>query len=126
VELVRRTNAPVGALPTGWVRLDVDATALDNSGTKKEGVSYTHQGFPGYLAMGAYLGREGWCLGMELRPRSQHRQNGFVPFLLRVLTRARRLVGPGQRMLLRLDSPHHTQETLLALDEQRAWVDWIV
>ena len=126
VELVRRTNAPVSALPGGWVPLDIDATALDNSGTKKEGVSYTYQGFAGYLAMGAYLGREGWCLGMELRPGSQHSQNGFVPFLQRVLARARPLVRPEQRLLVRLDSAHDALETLVALEEQREGVDWIV
>jgi hypothetical protein len=77
-ELVRRAKAPVAALSTGHVPLDCDVTPRDNSKTHKEGVSYTYKGFTGYAPMGAYLGREGWCLELELRPGSQHAQKGFI------------------------------------------------
>ena len=124
-ELIRRAKAPVTPLATGHVALDCDATPLDNSGTRKEGVSYTYKGHAGYTPMGAYLAREGWCLELELRPGSQHAQNGFVPFLERVVFRARRLVGPQTPLLVRLDSAHDaaaTLSTLSALDH----TDWIV
>jgi len=45
---------------------------MDNSQTRKEGVSYTYKGYDGYAPIAAYLGQEGWCLGCELRPCQQH------------------------------------------------------
>jgi len=124
-ELVRRVRAPVTALATGHVPLDCDVTPMDNSKTQKEGVSYTYKKFDGYAPMGAYLGREGWCLELELRPGSQHAQKGFIPFLHRVLYRARRIVGADRRLLVRLDSAHDAQETRVELAQAEA-ADWIV
>ena len=46
--------------------LDIDVFPMDNSGTKKEGVSYTYKGFNGYAPLAAYLGEEGWCLACEI------------------------------------------------------------
>lgn len=117
-ELVRRTKAPVSALSTGHVPLDCDVFPMDNSSTKKEGVSYTYKGYDGYAPMGTYLGREGWCLELELRPGSQHAHNGFLPLLRRVLHRARRIVGTEQPILVRLDSAHDALETRLELTGQ--------
>lgn len=65
--------------------LDIDVFTMDNSNTKKEGVSYTYQGFFGYAPIAAYLGLEGWCLGIELREGSQHSQTNFIPFLERII-----------------------------------------
>nr|WP_230986832.1 hypothetical protein [Cohnella fermenti] len=48
----------------------------DNSGTKKEGVSYTYKGMDGFAPMFAYLGQEGYGVNTELREGSQHCQNG--------------------------------------------------
>ncbi len=48
-----------------YVVLDIDVFPMDNSGTKKEGVSYTYKGFNGYAPLAAYLGEEGWCLACE-------------------------------------------------------------
>jgi hypothetical protein len=67
IELLKRTQVPVTALPTGHVPLDLDVFCLDNSDTKKEGVSRTYQNYDGYAPIGAYLSEEGWCLGIELR-----------------------------------------------------------
>jgi hypothetical protein len=124
-ELVRRAKAAVTGLATGHVPLDCDGTPMDNSKTRKEGVSYTYQGYDGYAPMAAYLGQEGWCLELELRPGSQHAQKGFLPFLHRVLYRARRIVGPERRLLVRLDSAHDAQKTRVELANADA-TDWIV
>jgi hypothetical protein len=103
--------------------LDIDVFAMDNSGTRKEGVSYTYKGFSGYAPIAAYLGQEGWCLACELRPGSQHGQKEFVHFLERAVPRARRLTP--HRLLVRLDSAHDAVEN-------RAWcakegrVDFII
>lgn len=124
-ELIRRAKAPITALATGHIALDCDGSPMDNSGTRKEGVSYTYKGHDGYTPMAAYLGQEGWCLELELRPGSQHGQKGFIPFLARVLYRARRLVGPDQRLLVRLDSAHDAVETRWKLAETPK-TDWII
>ena len=104
------------------VPLDMDVFPMDNSGTKKEGVSYTYKGFNGYAPMAVYLGREGWCIACELRPGSQHGQKEFIHVLERVVPRARRLTK--HRLLSRLDSGHDAAEN-------RAWhakedVDFII
>ena len=95
------------------IPLDIDVFPQDNSDTKKEGVSWTYKGFSGYAPIGAYLGAEGWCLGVELRPGSQHGQNGFVDFLNLALRRARRLTQSA--LLVRLDGAHDAGETFVAL-----------
>ena len=63
----------------------------------------------------AYLGMEGWCLEVELRPGSQHSQEGFIPFMKRVLSRARVLTK--KKLLVRLDSAHDAIETRILLRE---------
>jgi hypothetical protein len=105
-----------------YVPLDIDVFPMDNSGTKKEGVSYTYKGFNGYAPLAAYLGEEGWCLACELRPGSQNGQKEFIYFLERVVPRARRLTR--HRLLVRLDSGHDAADN-------RAWfsredVDFII
>lgn len=124
-ELVRRAKAPISGLATGHVPLDCDVTPMDNSKTRKEGVSRTYVGCDGFAPIGGYLGREGWCLELELRPGSQHSQKDFLPFLRRVLYRARRLVGPDRRLLVRLDSAHDALQTRTELADTEA-TDFIV
>jgi hypothetical protein len=43
----------------GLVRLDIDTTPIDYSGTKREGIVYTDKGFVGYHAILANLGAQG-------------------------------------------------------------------
>lgn len=96
--------------------LDIDVFPMDNSGTKKEGVSWTYKGFNGYAPLAAYLGTEGWCLACELRPGSQHGQKEFLHFLERVLPRAKRLALT--RLLARLDSGHDAAENRATFDAE--------
>lgn len=44
-----------GVLPCGYVPLDVDTFAMDNSGTAKELVGRTYAGVDGYCPLVAYL-----------------------------------------------------------------------
>ena len=92
-----------------YTPLDIDVTPFDNSRTKKEGVSWTYKGFDGYAPVAAYLGEEGWCLGLELRPGSQHSQAESGQFLERVLPRAKRL--SRHPLLARLDAGNDAAET---------------
>ena len=59
-------TALFSALATGHVPLDIDVFTMDNSGTKKEKVSRTYQGFDGYAPIAAYLAKEGWLVEIEL------------------------------------------------------------
>jgi len=95
-----------GLLPCGWLPLDVDTFAMDNSGTRKEGVGRTYAGVDGYCPLAAYLGAHGFCLELALRPGVQHsaRESDFN--FERVIPMAQRLsaAGPKAPILARLDS----------------------
>ena len=123
VRLLQRTDAPITA-HQGFVCLDFDIFVMDNSGTKKEAVSRTYQGVDGYTPIAAYLGNEGWCTGLELRPGSQHSALETHYFLERVLPRVRELVPPDQAVLSRSDSGFDSARLLfLQEDEKRAWAE---
>jgi hypothetical protein len=61
-----------GVLPCGYMPLDVDTFAMDSSGTAKEHVGRTYAGVDGYCPLAAYLGTQGFCLELALRPGTQH------------------------------------------------------
>jgi hypothetical protein len=109
VPLLRALKARVSAEPSGHVALHADVFCLDNSKTRKAGVGRTYHGYDGYAPIGAYLGAEGWCVGAELRPGTQHSQKEFGFFLDRVLPRARALAD-GRPLLLTLDGAHDALE----------------
>jgi len=113
--MLKRLKAPITGYRNGLVPLDVDVFPQDNSNTKKEGVSRTYKNYDGYAPMAAYLGMEGWCLEVELRPGSQHSQNGFVDFIKRVISGAKDL--SKQSLLVRADSGNDAFETLAALED---------
>jgi hypothetical protein len=122
VRLLRNAEAPVTAM-NGFVCLDFDTFVMDNSGTKKECVDRTYQGVDGYTPIAAYLGNEGWCLALELRPGSQHSALETHYFLERVLPRAHELAPAGLPVLSRSDSGFDLGSELLFQqdDEKRAW-----
>jgi hypothetical protein len=113
--MLKRLKAPITSYRSGFVPLDVDVFPQDNSNTKKEGVSRTYKNYDGYAPMAAYLGMEGWCLEVELRPGSQHSQKGFVDFIKRVISGAQELTK--QPLLVRADSGNDAQETLVVLED---------
>ncbi len=110
IEFVHRVDAPITPLAMGMVALDADATPFDNSGTNKEGVSYTYKGMDGFTPMAAYLGEEGYCLELEQREGKQHCQKNTPEFLCRNLARARRLTD--KQILLRLDGGNDAIENI--------------
>jgi hypothetical protein len=110
IEFLPQVNAPITPLPMGMVPLDADVTPLDNSGTQKEGVSFTYKGMDGFAPMAGYLGQEGYCLELELREGKQHCQKDTPEFLRRNLVRARRLTD--KPILLRLDGGNDAIENV--------------
>jgi len=122
-EFLQKSGALFSPLATGHVPLDIDVFTMDNSGTKKENVSRTYMNFDGFAPIAAYLALEGWLLEVEMREGSQHSQKDFIPFLARVLHKARNLTAAP--LLVRLDSAHDAWDTRieLALHER---VDYIL
>lgn len=123
LQLLKRARAPI--TPEGeHVVLDLDVFTLDNSNTSKEGVSHTYAGYDGYAPIAAYLGLEGWCLGLELRPGSQHSATETDYTLQRVLPRALALTE--RRLLLRADSGFDSLRLFAECLQHREQLDLIV
>jgi hypothetical protein len=96
-----------------YIPVDIDTTVMDNRKTKKEGVSWTYQGVDGYHPIIAYVGTEGYMLDCELRPGSQHCQNGTAAFIEGAIQQLKDIKAGG-RMLFRLDSGNDSFDTLKA------------
>ena len=105
VALLKNAGAPITPLPCGLVPLDIDVFTQDNSKTRKEGVSRTYAGMDGYAPIAAYLGQEGWCVGMELREGTHFSSRETEYTLERVLPRIQTLTAAA--LLVRWDSGFH-------------------
>jgi hypothetical protein len=120
LQLLRRAKVDITSLPCGWVPLDMDVFTLDNSQTQKEGIGWTYAGYVGYAPIAAYLGREGWNIGMELREGTQHSAEETDATLDRVLPRAVALTS--SPLLVRMDAGFHGKtiaQTLARHDQER-------
>lgn len=101
-----------GPLKAGHLKLvpvDIDVSPLDNSGSSKQGVSFTYKKHDGYAPIFAYVGTEGHMLDCELRPGSQHCQSGTPEFISGCVSKLDAL-GLDGRCLLRLDSGNDAAE----------------
>ena len=94
--------------------VDIDTTPMNNSKTKKEGVSYTYKKFDGYHPIFAYIGKEGYMIDNELRPGSQHCQEGTPEFIRLLLERLPNKMNDVP-LLFRLDSGNDSIDTIKAL-----------
>ena len=103
-----------------YLPVDIDTMAMDNSKTKKEGVSRTYRGYDGYHPILAYVGKEGYLLDSELRPGSQHCQKGAAAFIGGLKKRLRGIQSGG-RFLFRLDSGNDSFDTLKAVSEEKGY-----
>ncbi|MDF9392785.1 MULTISPECIES: IS1380 family transposase [Methylococcus] len=119
LRLLSRTDAPITP-HEGFVCLDLDTFVMNNDGSKKEAVGRTYQGVDGYTPIAAYLGNEGWNIGLELRPGVQHSALETEYFLERIFPRAERLVAPDQAVRVRDDSGFDSARLLFAKAEEKA------
>ena len=101
------------ALANGLVPVDIDVTPMDNSKSKKEGVSRTYKGFDGYAPMMAYIGTEGYAINFELREGKQHCQKGTVEFLQETIKLCHKLTD--KPLLIRLDSGNDSIDNVAVL-----------
>ena len=97
-----------------YIPVDIDVSTMDNSDSHKEGVSKTYMGTDGYAPIFAYLGAEGYMLDCELRPGSQHCQNGTPAFLASMIPRLDTL-DLGHPLLFRLDGGNDSWDTMQQL-----------
>ena len=118
VNLLVNAKAPVTA-HRGYVGLDMDTFVMDQSGSHKENVSRTYQGVDGYTPMAAYLGNEGWCIGLQLRPGKQHSALNTDLFLKEIFPRVQRLATHDQHVLSRLDSGFDSVGLLFAHADEK-------
>jgi hypothetical protein len=105
-----------------WVALDIDPSPFDNSGTKKEGVSWTYLKFDGFNPWFAYLGNEGYLVHCQLREGSEHCQDGMPQFLDETIDYARQITQA--KLLVRMDAGHDDLENLRRCQKHK--VDWII
>jgi len=112
LQLARPT--PVEVEGRHYLPVDVDVSILDNTGSHKEGVSRTYMGKDGYAPIFSYIGTEGYMLDCELRPGSQHCQNGTPEFLRRNLSLIRNLPDT-HPLLFRLDGGNDAIDTIKAI-----------
>jgi hypothetical protein len=105
-----------------WVALDVDVSPFDNSGTKKEGVSWTYKEVDGYAPIFAYLGEEGYQVHCQLREGKQHCQDGTPQFLDEALNYAESITRA--KLLVRLDSGNDAIENIRVCRKHKA--DYII
>ena len=101
------------ALANVLVPVDIDVTPMDNSKSKKEGVSRTYKGFDVYAPMMAYIGTEGYAINFELREGKQHCQKGTVEFLQETIKLCHRLTD--KPLLIRLDSGNDSIDNVAVL-----------
>jgi hypothetical protein len=113
VDMLLANRIQPTALPNGLIPVDIDVTPMDNSKSKKEGVSRTYKGFDGYAPMMAYIGTEGYAINFELREGKQHCQNGTVEFLQETVELCRRLTD--KPLLVRLDSGNDSIDNVAVL-----------
>ena len=116
VKILQANGIQPTALPNGLVPVDIDVTPMDNSKSKKEGVSRTYKGFDGYAPIMAYVGKEGYAINFELREGKQHCQNGTVGFLQETIQLCKKLTD--KPLLIRLDSGNDSIDNIAVLMNQ--------
>ncbi len=119
VSMLDRCKIEPTALDCGKVAVDLDVTPMDNSGTKKERVSFTYKKFDGYAPMMAYIGTEGFLVNTELREGKQHCQNHTPEFLRETLHLSHKLTS--RPLLIRMDSGNDAATNLGILIEDGSW-----
>ena len=113
VEMLLANKIQPTALANGLVPVDIDVTPMDNSKSKKEGVSRTYKGFDGYAPVMAYIGTEGYAINFELREGKQHCQKGTVEFLQETIKLCHKLTD--KPLLIRLDSGNDSIDNVAVL-----------
>ena len=117
VNLLNKTIiSPIEVSGRKYIPVDVDVSPLDNSGSHKEGVSFTYKGYDGLSPIFSYIGIEGHMLGTELREGKQHCQKNTPEYLLKNMEIISKLQLE-HPVLFRLDSGNDAASTIKVLSE---------
>lgn len=99
-----------------YIPVDVDVSPMDNSGTSKEGASYTYKKFNGYSPLFIYIGQEGYMLNLDFREGKQHSQcDGTVSFFEHTFGMLAEL--GHSNYLVRADSAHDSLDNYTAMEK---------
>lgn len=109
--LAKSTLTPVSIGDRKYLPVDTDVSPMDNSRTKKEGVSRTYKGCDGFAPIFSYIGAEGYMLDCELRPGRQHCQKDTPAFMERNIATIQRLK-PQHPVVFRLDGGNDAFDTI--------------
>ena len=103
------------------IPLDIDVSCMNNSGSKKEGVSRTYRGYWGYAPIFAWLARDGYLINVELRKGSQHCQDNTPEFLEQTIAYTKQVTD--SPILLRMDSGNDSIDNIkICLKENINWL----
>ena len=107
----------VGFHGLNLIPVDIDVSVFEDAESHKEGTGPSYHGVTGYAPIFCYAGREGYLVANELRPGSQHCENGAVEFVERcvgILVKAGR---KPRELLVRVDSGHDSSDFIRKLEE---------
>ena len=115
-KLLERYALPCPIKGTDLIPVDFDVTVLDNTGSKKEGVSQTYQkNIKGYAPMMSNIGSQGYLLNLDFRSGRRHSNcPGTDEYIMRTMNLARGLCA-GQSLLARFDSGNDADSNIVAL-----------
>lgn len=99
------------------IPLDIDVSVLEDTSSKREGVSNSYHKVNGYAPIFCYAGKEGMMVANELRPGSQHCEKNAVPFLTRCVSIMNAAGYASNELLVRVDSGHDSADFLKKLSE---------
>ena len=117
LEVLQNKNVTLTPCYKNYVPLDIDVTPMDNSGSKKEGVSYTYKEFEGFAPIMAYIGTEGYLMRSELREGKAHGQCAkTICFLKETIDLAKQTTK--EPLLVRTDCAHDCSDNVLLFTEK--------
>ena len=122
--ILRTIGTAITPCYSDYVALDVDVSPFDNSGTKKEGVSWTYRNFDGFAPIFAYLGEEGYCVNNSLREGKQHCQKDTPEFLRQTIINAK--ASTDHKILVRMDSGNDASENIAIMQNKNSKADFII
>ena len=123
LEVLQNKNVLLTPCYKNYVPLDIDVTPMDNSGSKKEGVSYTYKEFEGFAPIMAYIGTEGYLMKCELREGKSNGQCAkTVPFLKETIDLAKQATK--EQILVRTDCGHDCCDNVLVFKDRE--VDFLM